>query len=85
MAAGFAYFASFPKTATDFAELSQKKLPMPVLSIGGENSLGAALGEQAKLVAADTTVVVLKQTGHWIMEERPSETIGAIDAFFQRK
>jgi pimeloyl-ACP methyl ester carboxylesterase len=84
MAAGFAYFASFPETALDFAELSRKKLPMPVLSIGGEKSLGPALGEQVKLVAPDTTVVVLKDTGHWIMEEKPSETIDAIRAFIQR-
>src|SRR6516162_5295130 len=32
MAAGFAYFASFPKTATDFAKLSKTQLTIPVLS-----------------------------------------------------
>src|ERR1700682_414630 len=46
MAAGFAYFASFPKTATDFAELAKTRLTIPVLSIGGEKSLGDALGAQ---------------------------------------
>jgi pimeloyl-ACP methyl ester carboxylesterase len=40
MRAGWAYFISFPKTAEDFAELSKAKLTMPVLSIGGEKSLG---------------------------------------------
>jgi pimeloyl-ACP methyl ester carboxylesterase len=44
MAAGFAYFASFPKTAVDFAELAKTKLAMPVLSIGGDKALGEALG-----------------------------------------
>src|SRR5438128_5888505 len=38
MAAGFAYFASFPKTAADFAELARTKLAIPVLSIGGEKA-----------------------------------------------
>src|SRR5467141_4708225 len=70
MAAGFAYFASFPKTATDFAELSKTRLAIPVLSIGGEKSLGDVLGAQTKLVASDVTVGVLKDTGHWMLEER---------------
>ena len=81
MKAAWAYFESFPQTAKDFAPLSQTKLAMPVLSIGGEKSLGDALGEQMKLVASDVTVVVLKDTGHWIMEERPKETMDAIVKF----
>jgi hypothetical protein len=35
---------------------------MPVLSIGGDKSLGNELAEQMKLVATDVTVVVLKDT-----------------------
>ncbi|MEO8676000.1 MAG: alpha/beta hydrolase [Casimicrobiaceae bacterium] len=81
MAAGFAYFASFPKTATDFAALAKTKLSMPVLSIGGEKSLGDALGAQAKLVGSDVTVIVIKNAGHWILEEQPAETMGALDRF----
>jgi pimeloyl-ACP methyl ester carboxylesterase len=46
-----------------------------VLSIGGDKSLGGPLGEQAKLIASAVSVVVLKNTGHWIMEERPAETM----------
>src|SRR5207247_7436593 len=64
MRAGWAYFVSFPQAAKDFAQLSQTKLPMPLLVIGGEKSLGEVLGEQAKLVASDVTVTVLKDTGH---------------------
>jgi pimeloyl-ACP methyl ester carboxylesterase len=83
MAAGFAYFASFPKTATDFVELAKTGLAIPVLSIGGDKSLGEALGAQTKLVASDVTVVVLEDTGHWILEERPDETIAALTRFLQ--
>lgn len=81
MKAAWAYFESFPQTAKDFAQLSQTKLTMPVLAIGGEKSLGDVLGEQMKLVASDVTVVVLKDTGHWIMEERPKETTDALVKF----
>jgi pimeloyl-ACP methyl ester carboxylesterase len=81
MHAGWAYFASWPQLARDFAQLSQTKLAMPVLSIGGEKSLGNQLAGQMKLVADDVTVVVLKDTGHWVSEERPKETTDALTKF----
>jgi pimeloyl-ACP methyl ester carboxylesterase len=81
MRAAWAYFASWPELAKSFARLSVDKLTMPVLSIGGEKSLGKGLGEQAKLVADNATVIVLKDTGHWILEERPKETTDALVNF----
>jgi pimeloyl-ACP methyl ester carboxylesterase len=81
MRAGWAYFVSFQQAAKDFAELSQSKLTMPVLVIGGEKSLGEVLAQQMKLVASDVSVVVLKDTGHWVMEERPKETMDALVKF----
>jgi pimeloyl-ACP methyl ester carboxylesterase len=81
MRAGWAYFVSFQQAAKDFAQLSQSKLTMPVLVIGGEKSLGDALAQQMKLVATDVTVVVLKDTGHWVLEERPKETTDALVKF----
>src|SRR5438445_10291606 len=74
MRAAWAYFASWPQLAKDFAQLSQTKLTIPVLSIGGEKSLGRELGEQAKLVAENPTVIVMPNNGHWILEEKPKET-----------
>jgi pimeloyl-ACP methyl ester carboxylesterase len=81
MHAGWAYFVSFQQAAKDFAQLSQTKLTMPVLTIGGEKSLGEALAQQTKLVATDVTVVVLKNTGHWVLEEQPKETTEALRKF----
>jgi pimeloyl-ACP methyl ester carboxylesterase len=81
MRAAWAYFVSWPQLAKDFAQLSRTKLTMPVLSIGGEKSLGTQLAEQMKLVADNVTVVMLKDTGHWILEERPKETTDAIVTF----
>ncbi len=81
MRAGWAYFVSFQQAAKDFAEFAQTSLTMPVLSIGGEKSLGEALSVQMKLVATDVTVGVLKDTGHWLLEERPKETTEALQNF----
>jgi pimeloyl-ACP methyl ester carboxylesterase len=81
MRAGWAYFAAWPDTAKDFAQLAQTKLTMPVLSIAGEKASAAILGPQMKLVATDVTVIDLEGTGHWLMEERPKETMDALIAF----
>jgi len=81
MRAAWQYFVSWPQTAKDFAELSRTKLTMPVLSIGGEKSLGKELGQQMKLVATNVTVILLPETGHWILEERPKETTDALVKF----
>ena len=78
MRAGWAYFVSFPKTAEHFAELSRRSLTVPVLTIGGANAFGALLGQQAKHVASDVSVVVLNDTGHWLLEERREETTDAL-------
>jgi pimeloyl-ACP methyl ester carboxylesterase len=81
MRAGWAYFASWPDTARDFAQLAKTKLAMPVLSIAGEKASATILGPQMKLVATTVTVVDLKDTGHWLMEERPDDTMKALIAF----
>jgi pimeloyl-ACP methyl ester carboxylesterase len=81
MRAGWAYFVSFQKAARDFEQLSKNKLTFPVLAIGGEKANGDVLARQMKLVASDVTLVVLKNTGHWVLEERPKETTGALLKF----
>ncbi len=81
MRAGWAYFVSFQQAARDFAQLAKTKLPMPVLTIGGEKANGDVLGRQVKLVASNGASVVLKNTGHWVMEENPKETVDALLKF----
>src|SRR5262245_29811438 len=81
MRAAWAYFVSFQQAAKDFARLSQTKLMMPVLSIGGEKATGAVLAHQIPLVATNTKSVVLPNTGHWVMEENPQATLDALVPF----
>lgn len=84
MHAGWQYFANWPQTAKDFAQLSRTQLNMPVLAVGGGKANGEALGQQMKLVASNATVVVLKDTGHWLMEERPKETTDLLVKFLSQ-
>ena len=81
MRAAWAYFVSFQQAATDFAALSRTKLTMPVLAMGGEKANGDALGKQVRLVATNVETLVLPNTGHWVMEERPRETMDALMRF----
>ena len=81
MRAGWAYFASWPDTAKEFAQMARNQLTMPVLSIAGEKASAAILTPQMKKVATDVKVIELPGTGHWLMEERPKETMEALVAF----
>jgi pimeloyl-ACP methyl ester carboxylesterase len=81
MRAGFEYFRNFEQDAKDFAQLSAKPLPMPVLVLTGEKASGTFLIEQARLVASDVHGQVVPGSGHWLMEEAPSTVIPAIIDF----
>src|SRR5438552_4107273 len=81
MRAGWAYFVSFQQAAVDFERFSRTRLAMPVLTVGGEKANGVALAEQGRLVATNSSSLVLAHTGHWIMEESPHETADALIRF----
>lgn len=83
MRSGFEYFKNFEKDAADFAALSANKLPMPMLVLSGEKAGGTFLIEQGKLVANDVKGVVVKGSGHWLMEEAPDQVIPALVDFLK--
>ena len=56
----FGVYRSVPRSAEQTASLSKDKLRVPVLAIGGEASMGVAMGEMAKLVAEQVDARVLK-------------------------
>lgn len=81
MRAAWEYFAAWSQTAADFAELAKTKLTMPVLAIAGEKASAGTLFPQMQLVANDVRAIGLADTGHWLMEERPKETMEALLKF----
>jgi len=83
MRAGFEVFRAFPQDATDFAELSKTKLKMPVLVLSSEKS-GQVLIDQGRLVADDVEGVIIKGSGHWLMEEAPDQVIPKLVDFLNR-
>ena len=86
MHAGFAQFAAFDQDAIDNRGfLSEGKLTMPILAIGGEKSFGATMATVAQFAATDISGVVIAGAGHWLMEERPADTAKAVWSFLDRK
>jgi pimeloyl-ACP methyl ester carboxylesterase len=81
MRAGFEYFRNFEQDAKDFEAFSATKLTMPFLVLTGEKASGTFLIDQAKLVATDVSGTVVKNSGHWLIEEAPDQVVPAIVAF----
>jgi pimeloyl-ACP methyl ester carboxylesterase len=57
---------------------------MPLLVLSGEKAGGPFLIEQGKMVAADVEGVLVKATGHWLMEEAPDQVIPKLVEFLDR-
>ncbi len=84
MRAGFEYFRAFEQDAKDFAGFAQAKLPMPMLVLTGEKAGGEFLIQQAKMVATNVESVVVRGSGHWLMEEAPEQVIPKLVEFLNR-
>jgi pimeloyl-ACP methyl ester carboxylesterase len=79
-------FAAFAQDAIDNQQLVAKgKLKMPVLAIGGDHSYGAHLATEIGFAAADVRAAVIKDSGHWIMEEQPEQAVTTILPFLKGK
>ena len=84
MKAGMEVFRAFPGDAEDFAGFAKTKLSMPLLVLSGEKAGGTFLIEQGKMVATNVDGVLVKGTGHWLMEEAPGEVIPKLVEFLNR-
>jgi pimeloyl-ACP methyl ester carboxylesterase len=84
MKAGMEVFRAFPKDAEDFATFAKTKLQMPMLVLSGEKAGGPFLIEQGKMVADNVEGVLVKGSGHWLMEEAPDQVIPKLVEFLNR-
>jgi pimeloyl-ACP methyl ester carboxylesterase len=81
MAAGFEVFRAFVQDAKDFAELAQTKLKMPMLVLTGEKASGEFLIAQGRLVADNVEGVIVKGSGHWLMDEARDQVVPKLVSF----
>ena len=77
-------FHSFEQDAKDFALFAQTPLSMPMLVLTGEKASGDFLIQQGRLVATNVEGVVVRKSGHWLMEEAPDQVIPKLVEFLNR-
>jgi pimeloyl-ACP methyl ester carboxylesterase len=85
MRAAFEMFKAFDaQDAKDNRQFAETKLVMPVLTVEGDKAMGGALAIQAQMVATNVTSITLRDTGHWLMEQRPAELKTELRKYFVR-
>jgi pimeloyl-ACP methyl ester carboxylesterase len=89
MRASFEYYRAFPMNAEQNKALSETKLQIPVLAIGGDiyPALGGDLPGNLTLnstqaLAANVTGITVPLSGHYIAEEQPQFVTEQLSKFF---
>jgi len=87
MHSAFNQFATFnTQDAADNKEFQNKgKLAMPILALGAERSFGAQQADIMRQVGSNVEGGIIANSGHWIMEEQPDQTVKAVRAFLDKK
>jgi pimeloyl-ACP methyl ester carboxylesterase len=77
----FEFYRAISTSAAQNEERKNRRLTMPVLGIGGEESGGENAANAMKLIADDVETVVLRGSGHWVAEQAPEELLAALTKF----
>jgi len=77
----FQLYRAFGATAAQNEERKTRRLPMPVLALGGAESSGAMVEETMRLTADDVQGHVFPGVGHWLAEQAPDEFITVLTEF----
>jgi pimeloyl-ACP methyl ester carboxylesterase len=81
----FEQFAAFAQDAKDNKVFAEKKLTMPILALGAEKSFGDQQAAIMRHVGNNVEGGIITNSGHWIMEEQPQQTVAKIKAFLDKK
>jgi len=79
--AGMEWFRAFERDGKELGELAKTPVTMPMLVLSGEKAGGQFLIEQGRLVDTNVEGVVVRGSGHWLMEEAPDQVIPALVKF----
>ncbi len=79
---GFEYYRAFSEDVAQNKELARKKLPMPVLALGGELSAGGFVAASLEGAAEDVRGGVIERCGHFVPDERPQYLAEQLLGFF---
>ena len=77
----FELYREFPSMIMQNEQRKSRRLTMPVLAIGGEQSGGEGVAATMKLVADDVKGAVLAGSGHWVAEQAPDQLLAELTDF----
>jgi len=79
----FHWFAAFSQDAIDNQQFMKLKLEMPLLAMSGEFSAASYFTVHCKLVASNVSEVIIKEAGHWLVQENTPEVLKGLNDFFE--
>ncbi|MGL4238260.1 alpha/beta fold hydrolase [Tabrizicola sp.] len=82
--AGFNWFRTFPQDVTDNTEYMKTKLEMPVLGLNAGRLMNMPYIVEMMTPLATTVEGQAMDSGHWIPETVPEETVAILDQFFKK-
>ncbi|MGW3248036.1 alpha/beta fold hydrolase [Streptomyces sp. NPDC001070] len=77
----FGWYRDLDTTFVQNAERVKRHLTIPVLAIGGAESVGQGVTTTMKLAADDVQSLVIPGSGHWVAEEAPQDLLAALIPF----
>jgi pimeloyl-ACP methyl ester carboxylesterase len=77
----FGFYRALPTSIAQNQQRKARRLRVPVLAIGGEQSAGEGVATTMRLVADDVQGVVLAGAAHWVAEQAPQELLAALTTF----
>lgn len=77
----FEFYRAIPATAAQNEDRKNRRLPMPVLAIGGAESGMEGVETTMTLVADDVQGVVLAGAAHWVAEQAPEALLDTLTTF----
>jgi pimeloyl-ACP methyl ester carboxylesterase len=75
------FYRAFDATLAQNEQRKNKRLPMPVLAIGGEASYGGAVGDAMRSLADDVQSAIIPGAGHWVAEQAPEKLVEVLTSF----
>jgi pimeloyl-ACP methyl ester carboxylesterase len=80
--AGLNYYRTIFQDSLDNQEFAKTKLTIPVLALGGANSLGEHTRGALMHLSDDVRGGAVEHCGHWMADERPDYLVETLPAFF---
>jgi pimeloyl-ACP methyl ester carboxylesterase len=81
--ASFEFYRAIDEIIAQNERRREHPLTMPVLTLAGDQSLAARVGEIGQIIAASPVNVVIENCGHYLPEEQPEALLAELIPFLE--